>query len=312
MKDEKDKEEQLELDLGGDNQAEEEVVVVEDDPELSEETSDKKGVSLEDGIGELRAQLERERQARMEAETRAKEAAMMARRAKSEVDDTNLHLVNSAINEVKRENLWYKGAIREALEKGDYDRATEYQEAMLVNVNKLNKLEEGKVAMETRPRQEAVASDPVEMFASQLSPRSADWVRRNPQFVTDPRLNQKMIAAHNLAVADGYAPDTDDYFAFVEDTLKMNRREPSRPVADDQYEDDSALSSASKPVQRRSAPPAAPVSRTPASPSGNRTPSNGVRLTKEQIEAAKISGLTPQEYYAQVQREKRRSDGRYN
>lgn len=318
MSDDKKKvEEQLELDFGDDVEteldAEEDTVVVEEDePQDEDVVVEKTGVSVEDGITELKAQLEKERQARIEAENRAKEAAVLARRAKLEVDDTNLHLVNSAITEVKRENAWYKSAIREALEKGDYDRVTEFQEAMLVNVHKLNKLEEGKVAMESRPRQEEYSSaDPVEMFASQLSARSADWVRRNPQFVTDPRLQQKMIAAHNLAVADGYAPDSDDYFSFIEDTLRMNRREPPRALSLDQ-EEDSALSSASKPTQRRSAPPAAPVSRTSTAPSGNRSRPNEVRLTKDQIEAARISGVTPQEYYAQMQKEKRRSDGRYN
>lgn len=133
-------------------------------------------------------------------------------------------------------------------------------------------------------------ADPVEELASQLSPKSADWVRRNPQCVTDPRLYQKMVAAHNLAIADGYAPDTEDYFGFIEDTLKINRRQaPARAEA----EDDEPMSSASKPVQRRSAPPAAPVTRA-GTASGQRP--NVVRLSRAEAETARDLGMSEEEY----------------
>jgi hypothetical protein len=145
-------------------------------------------------------------------------------------------------------------------------------------------LENGKVALESKPRH--VNADPVEQFASQLSPRSADWVRRNPQCVTDSRLQQKMIAAHNLAIADGYSADTDDYFDFVEQTigLKRAKREESR------QEEDTPLSSASKPMQRQAAPPAAPANQ------GGTTRSNVVRLTRAEADTAKMLGMTDQEY----------------
>ena len=108
-------------------------------------------------------------------------------------------------------------------------------------------------------------------------------MRRNPQFATDNRLYQKMLAAHNLAVADGIDPDTDDYFASIEDTLRIRSR--------NEYED--ATSSAAKPLQRRSAPPAAPVSRS-GTPTGTRP--NRVTLTAEEREMASMMGMTPEEY----------------
>ena len=92
---------------------------------------------------------------------------------------------------------------------------------------------------------------------------------------------QKMIAAHNLAIADGHRADTDDYFSAVEETLKINRKVE---------QNESALSSASEPARRReSAPAAAPVSRE-----GTRT--NVVRLTEAQKEMAAMMKMTPQEY----------------
>mgnify|MGYP003338451497 CR=1 FL=1 len=128
--------------------------------------------------------------------------------------------------------------------------------------------------------------DPVEALASQMSPRSAEWIRRNSNFVRDPRLYQKMIAAHNLAVADGYAPDTDDYFGVIEDTLKIGHR-----VNIDQ--DDDPMSGAARVTQRRSAPPAAPVSRGGG---GTGSRSNEVRLSREERETARDLGMTEKEY----------------
>jgi hypothetical protein len=265
--------------------AEIEVVKAEDEPERNAA----KVLEPEDGLSKLKADLERERNGRIEAERRAKEAAQDAFRAKNEVQDSNLHLVTNAIETVKQNADVLKSNYREAMAMGDFDRAAEVQHAMATNAAKLLQLEQGKQAMESQPKQAAPeqyrSSDPVEALASQLSPRSADWVRRNPQCVTDPRLYQKMVAAHNLAVADGYVPDTDDYFEQIESTLKMNRREVSAQ--------DDAMAEAAQPVQRRSSPPAAPVTR-----SGNGTGSNQnrVRLSSQEREMAQMMGMTDQEY----------------
>jgi len=232
-------------------------------------------------LAELRAQLEQERRARIEAETRARQAS-------TEVEDSNLQLVTGAIETMQREQGILKGQLKEAMSVGDFDRAAELQEAMSNNAAKLLQLENGREAMKVRPRQEPVQrhSDPVEQFASQLSPRSADWVRKNPQFVTDPRLNQKMIAAHNLAVADGHVPDSEGYFSAIEDTLRVRRVEPaqSEPATE------SPLSSAAKPVARAAPPAAAPVNR------GSNGRSNIVRLTRAEADTAKMLGMTETEY----------------
>ena len=196
--------------------------------------------------------------------------------------------MTGAIETMQREQGILKGHLKEAMSVGDFDRAAELQEAMSNNAAKLLQLENGREAMKVRPRQEPVQrhSDPVEQFASQLSPRSADWVRKNPQFVTDPRLNQKMIAAHNLAVADGHVPDSEGYFSAIEDTLRVRRVEPaqSEPATE------SPLSSAAKPVARAAPPAAAPVNR------GSNGRSNIVRLTRAEADTAKMLGMTETEY----------------
>ena len=238
-------------------------------------------------LKKLKKKLEKANEARRVAEQQAKMEAQRARQAMSEVDSSNIQLIDSAIHTVKQQNEVYTAKYAEAMSVGDYDAAAKIQRAMSTNEAKLLQLENGKTAMVNNPRQDvAPANDPVEHFASQLSPRSAEWIRQNPQCVTDPRLMQKMIAAHNLAVADGYRADSDDYFKFVEKTIGLRKKE----ARDDDYEEDTPLSSASKPSSRQAPPPAAP-----ANNGGSHRP-NVVRLTKAEAETARMFGMTEQEY----------------
>jgi len=261
-----------------------EVVKADDEPEKAEVEA----IEPEEGIQELKAKLERERQARIEAEKRAKLAFESAAEAKNEAQDTNLQLVKNAIETVKRNNDVLKYNYSEAMSVGDYTKAAEIQEAMGMNSAKLMELERGRAHMENAPKAVAPAQthfDPVEEVASKLSPRSAEWIRRNPQFVTDQKLYRKMVRAHEEAVDEGYVPDSDAYFDMIEGTLRVNRRAPVEV-------DDDPTAGAAKVTQRRAGPPAAPVSR-----GGNGTGSrNSAHLTKDEKETARDLGMTEEAY----------------
>jgi len=280
----------------GTNNKEEELIV-----ELPEEHKDEIKVEVAESepveagpsdadlaLKHLKEQLEAANRARAEAEYRAQESDRQAQKADMNTQQANLYTISSAIDAQKREVEIQKATLAAALSNGDHQQAAEIQYAMSETSSRLQQLQLGKEALEKEiknPPQKQYQSpvDPVEQFASQLSPRSAAWVRAHPQCVTDPRLQQKMIAAHNIAVADGIPADSDDYFQFVEDTLKIS---PKRQEAQE-----SAMSDASAPVQRRTAPPATPVSR-----SGTGTGRQTARLTKEEAEMAKMMGQTPEEY----------------
>ena len=284
--------------------------VVEDQVSSEVEKTEDEGVnqpSNEEVLADLRRKLDVERTARVNAENAAIQNARLAQQSATQVDNTNLQLVSNAIDTVRRENEILKANYRSALSEDNYDVAAEAQERMSINAAKLLQLENGKAAMEAEPRQRRPVHevqrtvDPIEAFASQLTPRAASWVRRNPQFVTDPRLNQKMIAAHNLAMADGHEADSDSYFSAVEETLKVNRRNESH------QDQESALSSASSPAQRRASPPAAPVSR---SGTGNGVRANQHTLSAAEREMAEFMQMS-EEDYAKNKNELRKS-GRMN
>jgi hypothetical protein len=255
-------------------------------PDIVVETDGKQVISAEDGVEELRRRLDIERKGREEAEYRAQQATSQVQQARSEVDSSNLQLVRTAIDTMKREGDILKENYKQAMAAGDFDSAAEYQEAMADARAKLLQLENGMSAMEAQlkqPPRPVQHADPVELMASQLSAPSAAWVRAHPEYARTPRLTQKMIAAHNLVTADGIASDTPEYFASVEKILGI-----SAPV-----EQESAMSSASAPAQRRSAPAAAPVSRT-GTATGTRP--NIVRLSAEEREMASMMGMSPEDY----------------
>lgn len=250
-------------------------------------------VPAEEGIEALRANLEREKSARLASEAREREANARANNAGKEVQDTNLALVTNAIAQVNQDSDMLEANYAQAMTDGDYAAGAKIQRQMAANAAKLQQLENGKTALEAEaknPRREEprVESDPVEALAGQLSPRSASWVRSHPEYATDPRLYQKMLAAHNLAVADGVKTDTDDYFEAIEDTLKIRRREPER-------EEETALSGAADGTRRQS-PAAAPVSRG-GGMDGQKKPGT-VRLSAAEVEIAALNGQTVQEYAA--------------
>lgn len=243
-------------------------------------------VKPEDGMEELKRQLEAEKARRQEAERLAHEANERERMARNDKDDSDIQLVANAIQTLSRDSEILKANYAMALKNGDFTRAAEINGEMNETAAQLQQLNNGLEAMKAKPKaqpQPPRSSDPVEAFAAQLTPRSADWVRAHPEFVKDARLNRKMIAAHELAVADGYVPDTDGYFSAIEQTLKV-----SQPKA--QPEEDASASAAKVTQRRDAAPAAAPVSR------GGSSRNNVVRLTAAEREMAEMMNMKPEDY----------------
>ena len=241
-------------------------------------------VTPEEGIEKLKADLEA---ARTEAQTnrvRAEHAENVARTAQTEVvtarteaQDSNLATINSAITTLETQKLQLKQNLRDAFAGQDVDAIAEIQDAMSTNAQQLAELRRGKEYIEKAPKPQVEhVQDPVEIIASQLSPRSASWVRAHPEFARTNAGILEMQAADAYAQRNGHKPDTDEYFAAVEERLGLRQ-----PVE------------IQKEQPRMTQPPAAPPSR-----GGNGTGSKPqtIRLTREQVEAAEASGLTVQEY----------------
>jgi len=150
--------------------------------------------------------------------------------------------------------------------------------------NNLRQITEGKKHYEAQIK--APVANKVEALAAQLTPKSAEWVRNNPDVVNDERRAKRLERAHFDALDDGIQPDSPDYFNFLENRLNINKA-PVRQEA--------AMSEASESTsgRRASAPPAAPVSRSGTGTGGR---PNVVTLSRAEQEAARDMGMTPKEY----------------
>lgn len=261
---------------------------------------EKSGKDVDKALKKLNKKLEKERAKRAEAEAMAKQATEHARMAANEVSDSNLHLVSGAIESVRRDQEILKVQLRDSMAMGDYDRAAALQEQMTANIQNLQQLERGFQEMRQQPRLQPapVQSElSVDNLIGQVTPKSAEWLRENRKHLPDARSIRVMARAHEDAVDFGIVPESDAYFKFVEKRLGIEKSRKSIPEVEE------VMSGASSAKQKRSGPPSAPVSRHPID-SPHRP--GVVYLTASEVEAAKISGITPQEYYRNKMRDQNR------
>jgi hypothetical protein len=260
---------------------EDEIVIVEAPEELKIE--EKPQLSVEAGIDALKTQLEEERRAREIAERRAKEAMEQASAAKHDAADSNMRMIDNAIDTLRRNQEILKQNLRDAVAMGDADAQADIMMSLNKTDNDLRDVQRGKQQYEATVR--AAPADPVEAMAANLTPRSAEWVRAHPEYARDQALTRRMVRAHEDAVDEGIRPDTDEYFSYVENRLNINKARAQ----------ESALSEASSSTsgRRAAAPPAAPVSR---SGTGTGSRPNVVTLSRAEQEAARDMGMTPKEY----------------
>jgi len=264
---------QVELEL--ETAPEDDIVIVEAPEEPVIKT--KPEITVDDGIEALRRELEAEKAARQRAE-------QQARVATNDKADSDLRMLNTAIETEGRNKEILKENLREAVANGDTDAQADILMAINQTENNLRQITEGKKHYEAQIK--APVANKVEALASQLTPKSAEWVRNNPDVVNDERRAARLQRAHFDALDDGIQPDSPDYFNFLENRLNINKT-PVRQEA--------AMSEASESTsgRRASAPPAAPVSRSGTGTGGR---PNVVTLSRAEQEAAKDMGMTPKEY----------------
>ena len=264
---------QVELEL--ETAPEDDIVIVEAPEEPRIET--KPEITVDDGIEALRRELEAEKAARQRAE-------QQARVATNDKADSDLRMLNTAIETESRNKEILKANLREAVANGDTDAQADILMAINQTENNLRQITEGKKHYEAQIK--APVANKVEALASQLTPKSAEWVRNNPDVVNDERRAKRLERAHFDALDDGIQPDSPDYFNFLENRLNINKT-PVRQEA--------AMSEASESTsgRRASAPPAAPVSRSGTGTGGR---PNVVTLSRAEQEAARDMGMTPKEY----------------
>ena len=180
---------------------------------------------IEDG----KAKEQAEREARLRAEQYAQQEAQLRARAEGKAHDSELSTVLNAIEAVeaqgrrpsapmptqwKREiDCGSQGSARYGCGRKSSSYVAEWQGGDGRSRQAGN---DGGRVDAPQVTQQPRSVDPVEHLASQVSPRSGDWIRKHPEVAGNVA---RLSAAHNLAVLDGLTPDTDEYFQFIEDKV---------------------------------------------------------------------------------------------
>lgn len=278
-------------------------IELEDGPEAGDDDTPLPGEKKpEKSFDEAMEALKRERddaRGRAEAaEARAAQSDGGALEAARSAHEANLNLITGAIDSLNGDRSNAKRLYQDAMENGDFAKAAEINDALSEIVHNIKTLQdaegrfkaEGAKLTRTQPRR-ADPSDPVDVYATanQLDDRAKGWLRAHPEFVTDKAKEDALVEAHFAALGKRIQNGSQAYYDFVEKKLGLKDDGESPSVERKTKEaangsaGESVMSGASAATQRRSAPPAAPVSR---SGTANGATPGRITLSKAERETA--------------------------
>lgn len=263
-----------------------EIRTKEKDPEPDPAARDEREKQIE----EMRRQYEHqrrvaeaEREARRRAENFAREQAQNAQYAQTNVQASNLRVIQNAIDATEAATASAKRDYADAMAAGDWNAAAEAQAAIAQAAAQLLQLQNGKARLEEtlQPLSEGkieappipdftpqLPQDPVESYAERLTPKSAAWLRAHPQVVQKVG---KLTRAHQDAVEDGIVPESPEYFEFIENRLGISGQQP-------EISEEPARESVRQPAPTKKQMASAPVTNS-GSPVSGRNGANGNTMT---------------------------------
>ena len=250
--------------------------------------------SVKKRISKLRYEFHEERRAKEEAERVREEAIRFAQSQKQAADEMRKRLtegqgavVTQAKARVETQLESAKVKFKQAYEAGDADAMLEAQTKLTELQNEMYRLSSYKPAA-------APASSPAaQATPSASSPqvpkppqRALDWAQKNPWFQTDTEMTGYAFGVHERLVKSGVDPNSETYYneidAAVRRTFPDKFDEPETEV---------------KTPARSTGSVVAPTARSSKSP-------RKIVLTQSAVALAKRLGLTPEQYAAQLMKEK--------
>ena len=273
------------------------------------EAEEPKGDKAPDtGAKELRAQLAQQRNATQQAQQIAMEASQRAQLAEQRAIGSTVSMIDSALEAANQQAANFKAEFQAALDAADHRAAAEAQEKLSDARHNLLRLQEQRAYVEAEsrrpPPQQRQQPQPqqqigVEGIAQSLIndgyPRSADWLRAHPEWTARPELMKRVASASNHLVDNrGMVPDTDEYFAALEQELGMSQRQRAGDYGQ---------------ARRAPAASAAPTSSSVSLRTGQPVMRSHIPLSSEQRAAAlEMHGMTEKEYAQEF--EKARVEGK--
>jgi hypothetical protein len=276
----------------------------EEDPVVESERPKKQIDEREKALKELKAQYEHqkriaeaEREARKQAEHYAREQAQQVYNAQNQVQDGNLKIILNAIDATEQAAASAERDYATAMAAGDYAMAAKAQRIMAQAESHLLQLNNGKQRLEETLQQPTEGSvqepeipsfepriqhDPVEMYASKLAPKSAQWLREHPDAVNKIG---KLTRAHQDAVEDGIAPESADYFRYIESRLGYDNQVED----DDDYVEEQPVQQVRQAQSLKKPAVSAPVTSSASAVNPRNSNSSSMVLSADEVEMALLA-----------------------
>jgi hypothetical protein len=276
----------------------------EEDPVVETERPKKQIDEREKALKELKAQYEQqkriaeaEREARKQAEQFARQQAQQVYNAQNQVQDGNLKIILNAIDATEQAAANAERDYATAMAAGDYAMAAKAQRIMAQAESHLLQLNNGKQRLEetlqdttegTVQEQEIpsfeprIQHDPVEMYASKLAPKSAQWLREHPDAVNKIG---KLTRAHADAVEDGIAPESPDYFRYIESRLGYSDQVDD----DDGYVEEEPVRQVKQVQSLKKPAVSAPVTSSASAATPRQPSTNSMVLSADEVEMALLA-----------------------
>jgi hypothetical protein len=241
-------------------------------------TADDPILDLKGQFETLKGQLNQTTQRLVGAERQLADKDQEIATVRKEVTSSQLDTVLSGIQAAEAEATAAEREYVAAAEAGDFAAQARAQRKISGAEARIQRLKEAegdlkdqastKPAKREEPPQQP-SGDPVERFTQGMSPKSAAWIRSHPDCVTDAKKHARMLAAHNLAMADDVAVDSPEYFERIEAGIMPAKKVEAEPNP--------------KPVNIR---PSAPVAPTGNSGGGMNGGGLSVKLTQREVNSA--------------------------
>jgi len=266
---------------------------------------------LQKQLKEANAERDRERKRAEAAEAEKNKSALdqvsvVRDRFKSAEDklETDKNLAKKELEEAKR-------VYREAYESGDTDKVLEANDKLFDAKTRIKVLEDNEIGLknaknkfeqtveEASKKQTQTDDDEDGEYLTDegltaYSKEAQQWIKKSaPQFRESKEFRSKAIKYHHLAIGNDIEVDSPEYFEFLE--KKLGLREEDTQVDDATDVDTQTSQRTTQKTAVKKPVTAAPVNRQ----STNTTATKGgrfVKLTPEELEAAEISNMTPDEY----------------
>lgn len=263
---------------------------------------------VDEAVAALKKQVEDERLLRVAAENKAADHATDAANVRKELTsfrsrehENQFNLVVSQLDAVTKDADNIQAQLAQAFANGDYEKASGLQRQLSRLESRADQLEQGRDALEARkivapdenaqPIKTTESLDPVGDAINKLNISFVEktWLNKHPDVVTDSKKWQSLIAIASYAInAKGFAAGTPEYFSFIENELGYAKPSAVMPKPEERE--------APAPRQTERKTYSAPPSREASPMNGQKQNGSKIRLSPEQREAAKASGLSDAEY----------------